>query len=96
MKTFAVVAGALSAIAMMASGAAAAPGAGLGSAVKNESAGIVKVHGIHRACLEGRRGWHRSLPWGGRVECYPRWRRWHRDHDHDEHHDRRRRDHDRD
>ena len=97
MKTFAVVAGALSAIAMMASGATAAPGAGLGSAVRNENAGIVKVHGLHRACLEGRRGWHRSTVWGGRIECYPRWRRWNRDHHDDRndgHHDRRRRHHD--
>ncbi len=95
MKNFAVAAGALSLMAMMASGASAAPGTGIGAAVSNDGAGIVKVHGIHRACVEGRYGWHRSPFWGVRKPCDPRWRRDHDD-DHREHHDRRRdRDHDR-
>ena len=27
-------------------------------------AGIVQVHGLHRSCELGPRGWHRSAPWG--------------------------------
>ena len=68
---------AAAAIALSASVASAAPFSGLGKADTGFNAGIIKVHGVHRECVEGRWGWHRSTPWGGRVACSPpRWNKW--------------------
>lgn len=84
---------AAAAIALTATGASAAPFSGLGRADTGFNAGIIQVHGVHRECVEGRFGWHRSTPWGGRVACSPPWRKWHhRDRGHHEgrgHNDRR-------
>lgn len=35
-------------------------------------AGIVKVHGDHRACEPGQYGWHRHNRYGERIPCAPR------------------------
>ena len=67
---------AAAAIALTASVASAAPFSGLGRADTGFNAGIIKVHGVHRECVEGRWGWHRSTPWGGRQACRPMWNKW--------------------
>lgn len=88
----AILAGAalVTAIALGATGASAAPLSGFGKAAAAD-AGIIKVHGMHRECVEGRMGWHRSTPWGGRVACSPPWRKFDRHgrghgHGHGNHH----------
>ncbi|MGD9783686.1 MAG: hypothetical protein AB7E80_04600 [Hyphomicrobiaceae bacterium] len=49
--------------------ASAAPMGALAGTKAGDASGIVKVHGVHRSCQLGRWGWHRSLPYGGRVAC---------------------------
>ena len=93
MKRMLATAGALLALAMTASAATAAslPVYGQLAGAELES-GLIEVHGLHRSCEPGRRGWHRSLPWG-RLECRPHFRNFgfygygygnghHRRHDH--------------
>ncbi|MCB1519792.1 MAG: hypothetical protein KDJ37_04355 [Hyphomicrobiaceae bacterium] len=72
LKTIAAIAGI--AFAMSASAATAAPLSGLGNAGTNGATQqnlLVKVHGIHRACMPGRFGWHRSSPRKRHIACRP-------------------------
>lgn len=71
MKAIIKSAGALIALALAASTASAAmPGLQSGAVATNDAA-IVKVHGVHGACVLGRFGWHRSSMFNGRVPCRP-------------------------
>lgn len=91
MKLTLLAGGAVTAIVLATSAASAAPIANLGKAVTGDTAGLIKVHGVHRECLRGRWGWHRSTPWGGRIVCEPHFRRWYgwegRRHRHDDYDD---------
>lgn len=51
-------------------GAAPMPVAPVDTGLSN---GIVQVHGNHRTCMRGKRGWHRHNRYGERRECRP-WR----------------------
>ena len=96
MTRFGLAAGSLLALSISVSAASAASLSGFGAVASGADAGIVKVHGVHRSCDEGRFGWHRSSPWGERIPCRPH-RGWgwgwgrggHRGHDGDNHRDRR-------
>jgi len=77
MNRFVAAAGALLALGLTASVATAAPLSGVGKLTAGANADLVQVHGMHRECVRGRWGWHRSTPWGGRLECRPQWKRWH-------------------
>lgn len=83
MKSVIKTAGALIALAISASAASAASMPVYGLQAAELEAGIVQVHGLHRSCELGPRGWHRSAPWG-RVPCRPvfiqKWRGHHNDH----------------
>ena len=95
MKHILFAAGTLSALALSASASSAAPYAGSGRLTPEFNAAIVQVHGVHRECIRGRWGWHRSTPWGGRIACRPHFdRRDDGDRGHHEHHEGRGRDHD--
>jgi hypothetical protein len=75
MKRFVLTAGGALALALTATAASAASLSGFGAAApRGLEAGIVKVHGVHRSCEEGRFGWHRSTPWG-REACRPHFNR---------------------
>jgi hypothetical protein len=77
MKTIFAGAAALVAVTLSASIATAAPYANIGTRDAGFKTGIIQVHGVHRECVEGRWGWHRSTPWGGRIACQPAWKKWH-------------------
>ena len=98
MKHILVAAGTFSALALSAGASSAAPFAGSGRLTPEFNAAIVQVHGVHRECIRGRWGWHRSTPWGGRIACRPQFNRWEDGdrghHEHHEHHEGRGRDHD--
>ena len=81
MNRFVAAAGALLALGLTASVATAAPLSGVGKLTAGANADLVQVHGMHRECVRGRWGWHRSTPWGGRLECRPQWQRWDRNDD---------------
>lgn len=76
MKRTILAAAAFAAAALATTAATAAPFSGAGRLGTGFDAGIVQVHGVHRECAEGRMGWHRSTPWGGRIACAPRWNKW--------------------
>lgn len=63
---------ALSALAFVASAAtaSAAPLTGLDKVPAAEN-GVIQVHGRHRSCELGGRGWHRSPRFGDRITCRP-------------------------
>ena len=79
MKRIVILAGGLAALALSATVAPAGSYSNVGSnfgsaASRGSDAGIVKVHGVHRSCEEGRFGWHRSTPWGSEA-CRPHFSR---------------------
>lgn len=88
MKRIILAAGAFAAIALSATVASAAPFSGAGKFGAGFDAGIIQVHGVHRECVRGRFGWHRSTPWGGRMACRPHFKRWHGGDHHGRGHDR--------
>lgn len=57
-------------LAISASTALAAPGAGLGSQ-PGAASNIIQVHGVHRTCQLGPAGWHRNPRRGVRIACRP-------------------------
>jgi hypothetical protein len=61
-----VAAGLLAATAGMAS---AAPASNAGQIAAGVGDGLTQVHGFHRSCQRGRRGWHRHNRFGERREC---------------------------
>ena len=94
MNKFSAAAGALIALGLSATASSAAPYTGAGKLTSGFDAGVIQVHGVHRECVRGRFGWHRSTPWGGRLVCRPHFQRWDGDR-HDGHHGGRGRDDDR-
>lgn len=72
MRPKAIMAGGLFVLLAGVGSAQAAPAGGMLKPLSGATeVGIVKVHGVHRSCELGPRGWHRSLPSGRRVECRP-------------------------
>jgi hypothetical protein len=70
-KVIAAVAGVL-ALGAAATSANALPASGPGDlapAVQSEL--LIQVHGVHRACVRGRGGWHRNPARGVRITCRP-------------------------
>jgi hypothetical protein len=61
----------LAAAALLASTAsmASAVPANIGQLPENLSSAVVRVHGDHRSCQLGRRGWHRHNRYGERRPC---------------------------
>ena len=69
MLKIAAAAAAFAATASIANAAPAASTANIGQLAADAGTGIVQVHGFHRSCQRGRRGWHRHNRFGERRPC---------------------------